>query len=195
MDRGEGPGSVGRMTTLTAMPARFSAGTTLTYELTLPDLPTSAYGWKASVYLAGPNEAKHENIAAVNGVCTVLVAPATTIDLVPGVYHYVERAVETSPGTRVFDIGSGMVVVDPNLATASGGSAMTFEAQVLAALKAKLLGRLTADQETLQVEGTAITRIPFEELEPLIEKYQQIVDLQANPAAAFGSVEITFGRV
>lgn len=197
MDRGGGPGSVERMTTPTAMPASFTAGTTLSYERTLAsfDLPTSAYGWRLSVYLAGPAEASHVDISAAGGIFTVLLPATTTVDLPAGVYRFTERAKEIAPGTRVYDVGSGTVAVEPDLATASAGSAMSFEAQVLAALKAKLLGRLTADQETLQVEGTAISRIPFEQLEGLIAKYQSLVDAQVNPASAFGSVEITFGRV
>jgi hypothetical protein len=178
------------------MPASFSAGTTLTYARTLDDLPTSAYGWRLCVYIAGPNEAKHEDIAAVSGVYTVLIPASVTQDLVPGPYRWIERMKEIAPGVRVFDVpdGSGTVNVDPDLATATGGSAMSYEAQVLEALKAKLLGRLTVDQETLQVDGTVIERIPFEQLEGLIAKYQAIVDAQVSPDTLFGSVEIHFGR-
>lgn len=186
--------SVVRMTTPTWMPARFSAGTTLTYERTVPDLPTSSYGWKLSVYLAGPAEARHEDITLTNGVGTVLIAAATTADLPAGAYRWLERIKETAPGVRVFDVGAGTVEIEPNLATAAEGSALSYEAQVLAALQAKMLGRLTSDQEMLQAEGVAITRIPFEDLERLVAKYQAIVDLQRSPNAAIGSVEITFGR-
>lgn len=195
MDGGERPATVPPMTTLTAMPASFSAGSTLTYERTLTDLPTSSYGWKLSVFIAGASEAKHENIVAAAGVYTVLIAASVTKDLAPGPYRYVERAIETSPGTRVFDVGAGALVVEPDLSAASGGSALSFEAQVLAALRAKLVGRLTTDQETLQIEGTAIARIPFEKLEQLIAKYEAIVDAQQSPNSAIGSIEIRFGGV
>jgi len=186
--------SVERMTTLTAMPASFSAGTTLTYERTLPELPTSTTGWQLSVYLAGPGVAQQLNIAAVANVCTVLISAVDTANLPPGGYQYFERAVEIAPGARVFDIETGTISIEPNLASAIAGSAMTFEAKVLAALKAKLEGRLTTDQETLQVEGTAIARIRFEQLERLIDKYQAIVELQERPDSAIGSIEISFGR-
>lgn len=194
MDGGERTPSVGPMTTPTAMPASFSAGTTLTYERTVPDLPSSSYGWKLSVYLAGPAEAKHEAITLTNGVGTVLIAATATADMPAGAYRWLERITENSPGTRVFDVGAGSLEIGPNLATAAEGSALSYEAQVLAALQAKLLGRLGTDQETLQVEGTAIARIPFDQLERLVAKYQAIVDLQRSPNAAIGSVEITFGR-
>jgi hypothetical protein len=182
------------MQTPTAMPASFSAGTTLTYARTLDDLPTSAYGWRLCLYIAGPHEAKHEDIAAVSGVYTPLIPASVTQDLLPGAYRWLERVKEIAPGTRVLDIDSGNVTVEPDLATATGGSAMTYEAQVLEALKAKFLGRLTTDQETLQVDGTLIERIPFEQLEGLIAKYQAIVDAQVSPDTLFGSVEIHFGR-
>lgn len=194
MDRGGGLASVGLMQTPTAMPDSFSAGTTLTYVRTLDDLPTSAYGWRLCVYLAGPNEARHEDIAIASGAYTVLIAATVTQDLVPGAYSWLERVKEIAPGTRVLDVDSGTVEVKRDLATASGGSAMTYEAQVLEALKAKLLGRLTTDQETLQVDGTMIERIPFEKLEDLIAKYEAIVESQVSPNATFGSVEIHFGR-
>lgn len=194
MDGGAGGPSVRPMATATAMPARFSAGTTLTYERTLTDLPASAYGWTLSLYLAGPTEARQEDIALANGVYTVLLPASTTQDLTAGAYRWLERVKEVAPGTRVFDVASGFVTVDPDLASATGGSGVSYEAQVLAALKAKLLDRLTADQETLQVDGTAIARIPFERLDSLIAKYEAIVEAQVSPGAVLGSIEIHFGR-
>jgi len=176
------------------MPASFSAGTTLTYQRTLADLPTSSNGWKLSVYLAGPAEVKQEDIAIANGVFTVLIPASVTQDLEPGGYRFVERIKENAPGVRVYDVCKGTVTVEPDLSGAANGSAMSYEAQVLTALKDKLLGRLTVDQEMLRAEGLEIARIPFEKLEALIAKYQTIVDLQQNPNAAIGSVEITFGR-
>lgn len=194
MDRGAPAASVPRMETPTAMPASITAGTTLAYERTLSDLPATATSWKLSVFLAGPAEARQEGIVAVDGTYAVLFAAAITTDLPAGGYRWLERIVEEAPGARVYDVGSGVLLIEPDPATATGGSLLTHEAKILAALKAKQLDRLSADQETLQVEGTMLARIPFEELDRLIAKYQAIVDRQESPNATFGSVEIHFGR-
>lgn len=194
MDGGAAVPSVVPMTTPTAMPASFNAGTTLYYERPAPDLPASTHGWKLSLFIAGPGTGECKDVALTNGVYPLQLAADVTAALPPGAYRYTERAVENAPGVRVFDVGAGNVIVEPDLAAATSGSAMSYEAQVLVALKDKLLGRLTKDQEQLQVGDTMISRIPFEKLEELIAKYQTIVDLQQSPNAAIGSVEISFVR-
>ena len=181
------------MQALTAMPARFSAGSTLTYTRTLSDLPSTTSAWKLAVYLVGPARVAKTGIALVNGVFTVLFTPTDTATLAAGAYSWLERVIEDSPGTRVLDLALGSVAITPNLAPDTLTTLLTWEAQVLVALQARLLGRTTTDQESISIDGTAIMRIPVEKLDELITKYKRIVELQNNPNAAFGSVEIHFG--
>lgn len=195
MDSRGPPGSVGRMSKPTAMPASLSAGTTLEYDRTVSNPPESDYGWTLSVYIAGAGEASQTGIVLASGVYAVSIAASATAALPPGPHQYLERLVEIAPGTRVFDLETGPLAVTANLASARAGSALSFEARLLAAIEARLLGRATTDQETLQVEGTAIARIPFDQLERLREKYRAIVDAQEAPESTIGSIEIGFGRI
>lgn len=197
MDTGGARPSVPRMETLTAMPARFTAGETLSYTRTVSGLPDSTHGWVLFVYLAGaaqPLAAGPFTIAA-DGSCTVTVDANITHNLAAGNYRWQETAKENvaSYAGKIVTWDRGSVIVDLDLAQATGGSAQSFEARVLAALQAKILGRITTDAETIQIDGTTIARIPFELAERLVSKYQALVEAQNNPGALMGSVEVNFG--
>ena len=187
------------MEPLIAMPASFTSGETVTYTRQCSDLPLSTYGWVLYVYIAGPNElAAGPFTIDATGTCVVTLTPTQTASLAGGNYRYQETAKEnvgTPPNYtgQILTWARGTLQVELNLATASSGSGQTFEETMLAALKAKVSGRLTVDQESIQIDGTAISRIPFELAERLITKYQVMVDLQQNPRAVIGSVEINFG--
>ena len=183
-----------RMDTLFAMPARITAGTTVSYSRTVQSLPDSAYGWKLQLDIAGPGgQLTGKQFAISSMTASVLVSASDTETLPAGDYRWQETCRENLPGTQVFLLARGGVVVDPNLADAAGGTLVSFNASMLALLKARVQGRLTADQESVQVNGTAIVHIPFEVAERLLTKYQQLVDLETNPQSFLGSVEVNYG--
>ena len=193
MDGGDAPPSLRVMYPLNAMPARFTAGTTVSYSRTILNLPSSTYGWELYVYVAGDGQMTAGPFAVTNASVDVTLSATATSALTAGPYKWQERLKEKSTGTRVLQLDRGNVMVDLDLSTATAGSGQTHEARVLAALKAKVLGRITADAETIQIDGTTIARIPFELAEKLVWKYQAIVDGQNNPRAVFGTVEANWG--
>jgi hypothetical protein len=181
------------MQSLIAMPASLSAGTTLKYTRTLTDLPATTTSWKLAVYLVGPTEAAVTGIVGVGGVYTVTFNASVTANLPAGAYDWFERIYEAAPNTGVYPVADGALLVTLDPAQAAAGSGESWESQVLRALKDKFLGRVTVDQETIQIDGTAIAHIPMDQLERLITKYQTIVDIQESPNAAMGSIAINFG--
>jgi hypothetical protein len=181
---------------LTAMPMTFTAGESVIYKRT--DSDYSAVDWDLHVYVAG---ATQFNVASVaSGSDFLVTIPASvTAGLTPGYYRFQEIVIQRvlPAGQAELEkhlIGSGPISVEMNLATASAGSGQSFEEKVLAALEAKISGRVTVDQETLQIDGTAIARIPFEKLFELRQKFATLVDLQRSPNASMGSVEVNFGQ-
>lgn len=193
MDRGGAAASVTRMQALTAMPASLSAGTTLSYTRTLTDLPATTTSWKLALYITGPAEAVVTGIVGVGGVYAVNMAATVTANLPAGPYKWFERIYEAAPNIRVLPFANGALLVELDPAQAAAGSGESWESQVLRALKDRFLGRVTIDQETIQIDGTAIAHIPMDQLEKLITKYQTIVDIQESPNAAMGSIQINFG--
>ena len=181
------------METLTAMPARFTAGTTVSYTRSIANLPDSAYGWALYVSLADAAQLVAGPFTVTNASADVVIASTATAALTPGSYRWQETLKELSPGTRVQEVSRGNSVVDFDLSTATAGSGQTDAARTLVALKAAMLGRITADAETIVIDGTTIAHIPFELLDSLVWKYQRIVDLQNNPKAFFGTVQANWG--
>ena len=166
------------MQTLTEMPESFAAGTTVEYTRSLADFPAND-GWTLKVYLRGDGTA-NATVTPSGADYLVEFPAATTAPLAAGPYEWFEEATKSG---KVKSAGSGSVIVTPNIAAAGAGDLLSDAEKTLAALRAKRDGRLTADQEMIQVDNMAITRIPFELLEDLITRYQKIVNAQRRGSA------------
>lgn len=177
------------MQTLTEFPTSFSAGTTVKYTRSLPDYPAND-GWTLTVALRGAGAVNAT--VSPSGADFLVTFPATlTTGLPAGSYEWLERVTKAG---ETFDAAAGQVVVTPNVAAAGAGELMSHEERALAALIARRDGRLTADQETIQVDSMAISRIPFELLERLIDKYQRIVNAQRSGGAPLKRTLVSFRR-
>lgn len=179
---------------LTAMPASFVAGTTVTYTRTLPDYPPAS--WDLKVTLAGASQVVVT--AAASGTDFVVTfEPSNTVGFTPGAYEFEERVIQKVADAghekKEATVGKGPVSLERNLITATGAAAQSFDEKMLVAIEVKLFGRITTDQETLQIVDTVIARIPVEQLDKMHQKYANRVELQRSPNAAIGSVNINFG--
>jgi hypothetical protein len=72
-------------------------------------------------------------------------------------------------------------VVTPDLGAAGAGDVQSFAERMLAAIEARLEGRLDADLESYGVAGRQVVKIPFEKLSAEREKYAQKVWQEQNP--------------
>lgn len=166
------------MQTLTEMPASFAAGETVEYTRSLSDYPAND-GWTLAVHLRGDATA-NATVTPSGADYGVVFEAAKTAGLPAGRYEWAEIA--TKVGV-VKQAATGSVIVTPNIATAGAGALKSDAEKTLAALQAKRDGRLTADQETIQVDGMAISRIPYDSLEEHIRRYQAIVNAELRGSA------------
>lgn len=173
------------------MPAKFMAGTTLTYLRSFVDYQP-ANGWSLALSLSGP--AQLDNVAGVvsGQSWRFTIAPASTQKLVPGLYKWAE-VVSSSAGT--FLAAHGVVDVVPNVVTASAGELQGYEEKALAIVEAQLLARLTADIESYTVEQRAANKIKITELEAIRGRLLRAIANKRRPGRFLTPVEVNFGRL
>lgn len=162
------------------VPRVIVAGTTAKFTRQLADFPPGA-GWTYTIYFNGA--ASTFNKAATtqaDGSFLVAIDPSDTANLPPGAYRYAERVTN---GSEVYDIvGDELVVqIEPNLATARAGAFLSHAEKTLGIIELALSGRLTADLESYQIAGRAVTKIPIKELRELRGWYAAEVARAQNP--------------
>lgn len=162
------------MSELTAVPASFSAGSTLAIRFTLPSYPGPT--WTATLYLNGKSVLSKAAVA--NGADHVVALTATeTAALLAGNYRWILRAA-TAGNDSVVDVAAGTVVVLANPVSAAAGDGQTFEEKALALVEAALLGCLPSGMETFQIAGRAVSQIPITDLLKVRAQLRQAVALQ-----------------
>lgn len=152
------------------IPQALAAGDTWEWDDVLADYPVSE-GWTLTYYLRGatnltPDPTATPDLAA--GVYHVVIPATSTTALPAGSYAY--AAVVTKAG-ETHTVRSGVLTVTPDVAQAGAGALATYAETMLAAIEAVLAGRATADVESYQIDGQALTRIPFAELRQARTRY------------------------
>jgi len=147
------------MATLTALPDSFTAGTTVQVLLTVPDYPASS-GWTVKLMLAGANLLTVT--ASASGADHLLtIAAAASANLAAGAYRY---AIQASKAGEVYDVSSGTVQIEPNLATALAGQHQSKNERLLELVEALLEGRVIKDVEAYGIDAMTVSKIPTEKL-------------------------------
>lgn len=166
------------MQTLTEFPETFAAGETVEYTRSHSDYPAND-GWTLTVSLRGGGTA--EATVNASGADYLVEFPAArTATLPAGKYDWVEIATKSG---KVKQAATGSVIVTPNIQAAGAGELQSDAEKTLAALRAARDGSLTRNQETVQVDGMAITRIPYDDLERHIRRYEAIVNAERRGSA------------
>lgn len=177
---------------LTAEPRTIAAGTSVQWQRSYGDF-SPADGWALKYYLNGPGGL---TLAATDsaGAWLVSITPAQTANLKSGTYRWVAYAEKGADAAlERYQVAAGTIVLTPNLPDAAPGALQTFAEKMLAAIEALMLGRATADQESMTIDGTAITRIPFEQLVRYRNQYAAEVQRQQN-RGKLPPITVTFGR-
>lgn len=162
-------------------PVRIVAGDTVQWTKSLEDyLPDD--GWVLSYAFVCATD-QHIETAANNGDGTHLttLSSVDTAALVVGVYRW--QAYVTKSSERHV-VGEGQLEVVADFAAAgysTGYDARTHVKKFLDALEARLQGRVTADQESLSIDGISIARIPISDVMQLYRDYK---GLYASEVAA-----------
>lgn len=179
-------------------PRSFVAGDSVLWTKSLADY-RPADGWTLAYRLT--NAILGAEIAAAKIVATadttnqfwnVAIAPADSA-VSSGEWRLIGVVTLTATGERhtVFD---AVIEVLANAMTIPAASLLTYNEQVLAAIDARVLGRATADQEKIQINGTALERIPIEKLGVLRGQFAAKVWHEQNPGRSNPVHKMRFGH-
>jgi hypothetical protein len=180
----------------TRWPPYLTAGATFKINRAFADYGTG--DWNYSLLFAGAQVANFsQGQITVSDAQTfsVTLAPVDTQKLNPSgaasaPYTYVERLTAVSDG-EIVDVCSGRIMVEPNLALAAAGDALSFEEKTLLVLEAAVQGRLTSDIENYSIAGRSVSKIPARELLQLRGQFKAIVWRQRNPGRITQSIDVT----
>jgi hypothetical protein len=180
------------------VPVAFSAGVTVKFHRSFNDFPP-ADGWTYKIYFNGATDVF--NAAAVvdpqdSSAWLVTINP-TDSEVDPGLYRYVER-VSSAAGDEVYDVGEGVVQIEPDLATAPAGATLSLSERTLAAIEAEIASRIAGDVEEYSVQasslggGRSVKKIPMVDLQKLRGHYGSMVWRQKNPGKIGAPVLVDF---
>jgi len=180
----------------TNWPSAFTAGATFKINRSFADY--SATDWNYSLLFAGAGVAQFAGTPQITvgagGVYNIVLAPADTQPLNPtgaasAPYTFVERLTAIADG-EIVDVCSGRIMIEPNLAYAAAGDALSFEEKTLLILELAVQGRLTSDVENYSIAGRSVSKIPARELLSLRGQFKAIVWRQRNPGRITQTIDV-----
>jgi hypothetical protein len=177
-------------------PSQFVAGDTVQWTKSLADFVPSD-GWTLKYRFTNPIVGAE--IAAANVACTpnaagywdVSVSAANSL-VAAGVWRLIGW-VSNVAGERHVIFDEEMTIL-ADATTVSPTGLLTPNERILIAIAARLEGRVTADQEQVQINGTAITRIPIEKLSALRGIYEGKVWREQNQTRSYPVHKMRFTR-
>jgi len=183
----------------TEFPPSITAGTTFKIDRSFSEWPNT--GWKYTLILAGSATVASKDATAdpTNAQLYHLVmAPSDTQPLNPSgggtalSYKYTERLTALDMSGEIFDIGSGVLEVEPNFATAQPANTQTHAEKMLAAIEQLLQGRVTSDLSSYAIAGRSITKMTLDELRRARGFYAAEVWREHNPGVFSQPVDVQF---
>lgn len=175
------------------LPPTITAGLNFQSVADVAEFPAPA--WDAVLYLRGPQSITIN--ATDSGATHVFdAAGAVTATWQPGKYWYVIRV---TSGTSVEEIGSGEIIVAPDIAQASAGyDGRTPNEIALDNIDAVLQKRATLDQQRYKINNRELWRESIPNLMRLRAYYGRLVAREKNKGrgrSAFGRpIEIRFSN-
>lgn len=148
-------------------PTQIHAGDSAAWSRDVPDRPASA-GWGLRYVFSGPDRQVVEALQTTP--YQVEVSAETTANWSPGLYRWVALAFR---GDQRLTVATGTLDVSANLETAEPTDARTHAQKMLALIEAALEKRIPKDQQSYEIDGMRLDRIPIERLDTLRTKYQR----------------------
>lgn len=176
-------------TLLYDLPDSFSLGTTVEYTKSFGDYPASD-GWGFTLYLAGVKTLPVAGVADGDAF-TVTINPSDTTGLTAGLYKYVERVDKSA---EVHDVGSGVVTISPDLATARDGDEQSWLETDIALLKTHIAGRLPAGMEAYAIAGRQVSKLGIKEAISLLTDLESRLASLSNPDSVSRPVHVYFTK-
>lgn len=167
-------------------PTKLYAGDSATWSRDVPGRPASA-GWGLRYVFSGP--AVHTVNASPGAPFLVELSADETAAWSPGLYRWVARV---SRGDQRLTVASGLLEVAPNLETAEPFDPRSHARRMLELIEAALEKRIPKDQQSYEIDGQRLDRIPIERLDALRTKYRREVQRQNASRSPYGrSVKFT----
>lgn len=168
------------------------------FTKSLPDY-SPADGWALSYRVVGDVdgdavEPSVVTVTAVDAGWDVAIPARATAGLRGGTHRLFGWVTNAGTGERVV-IHDERITVTPNVAAVVPSELLTGNQRILAAIDARLEGRVTGDQESVMINGTSLTRIPIEKLSTLRGVYAAKVWQEKHPDESHPRHLVRFGRV
>lgn len=155
-------------------PTQLHAGDSIAWERDVPAYP-AADGWALRYVLSGP--ARHVLGAIPGAPYRVEVSAQDTAAWPAGLYRWVALAVN---GAQRLTVATGTLEVGANLETAAPADARSHAQRMLALIEAALEKRIPKDQQSYEIDGMRLDRIPIERLDALRSKYRRELQREKN---------------
>lgn len=187
-----------RMTTLTAPPTRFAAGSTVSFRIaatTALDGTALAAddGWALLWVLRGAGEANAASVAAGSGWLVTLSAAASG-QLGAGVYRTALRFTQgTGPAQLVHSLCGQALQVTPDLFDAVAGDLADPDERALTLLIAARDGTLAQGFQSVMVDGKQLTHYSLDQIDRAITRYE-VKLARKRGGGLSGHIGITFVR-
>lgn len=162
----------------TTEPAALRSGDTWQWNRDLGDYPADV--WTLTYYFRNA-ASNFDIIATADGTAyAVSVAMSTTAGYTAGWYDWTAFV---SNGTERYQVGSGRLEVQPNLAAAAPYDGRGFARKMVDAIEAALLNRATSDQLDLisSAQGDRSITRDKDRLQVMLEKYRAEASREENP--------------
>lgn len=150
-------------------PKKLHAGDSVAWDRVVPEYPASE-GWLLHYVLHGPEVIEFAAIT-VGDVYRVEIEASATAQWTSG--QYIWAAFVIGPDDKRYTIASGDLVIKPNLLLAEPGDVRTHAQRMLALIQAALEKRIPKDQQSYEIDGQRLDRIPVERLMELRKMYRR----------------------
>lgn len=159
----------------TIEPESVTAGDLIQWTRSYSDYPASS--WQLTYALVNSSDKITITGGADGDTHSVSVASGTSATWPAGTYRW--QAYLTNGSSRV-TVGTGSMVVKPNLAASAVLDTRSQARRILDAITATIEGRASMDQQSYSIEGRQLSRTPIADLILLQEKFSRIVKAEEN---------------
>lgn len=155
-------------TVLSNIPAKITAGESVSWSVTLGDFPASA-GWVIT-YTLVKSDTRIQIVSTADGDAHLVEIPfAVTADYDAGEYHYQAHVSNT---VERYQVGEGVIEVVPDFATKdTGHDGRSHVKKVLDALEAVIENRASKTQMVQEVAGVQIQHMTTDQIIKLRDQY------------------------
>ncbi|ABY90371.1 head-tail joining [Halomonas phage phiHAP-1] len=150
-------------------PKKLHAGDSVAWGRAVPEYPASD-GWALRYVLHGPQVIEIEAFDD-HGVYRVEIEASSTEQWSPGQYRW--AAFVVGPNDQRYTIDTGNIVIAPNWLLAEPGDVRSHAQRMLDLIEAALEKRIPKDQQSYEIDGQRLDRIPIERLQELRRAYRR----------------------